>query len=148
MSANIAEYVSGTTNLNWGDYKYHCWTGEADGKDCNTANYAFADGKLTIDPSCTTGKAAVITLESAGKDNTYYIKSNGKYLYSTAAATSRKLALGTDKVEWVAQANSNGGITMVSNDVYLGTGGAQSNMIRSYNSVGSLLYGLVFFKAN
>ena len=148
MSAYLTSYVSGSTNLDWSSHPYHCWTGAADGKDCATANYAFADGKLTLDPACTSGKAAVITLESAGKENTYYIKANGKYLYSTAAATNRKLALGTDKVEWVAQANSNGGITMVSNDVYLGTAGAQSNMIRSYKIVDTLKYGLVFFKAN
>ena len=148
MSAYLTSYSNANANFDWSSHPYHCWTGADDGRDCVTANYAFADGKLTLDPACTSGKAAVITLESAGKENTYYIKANGKYLYSTAAATSRKLALGTDKVEWVAQANSNGGITMVSNDVYLGTGGAQSNLIRSYKSVGSLLYGLVFFKAN
>lgn len=149
MSGYLTSYTSGDINMDWSAYPYHCWTGAADGKDCATANYAYADGALTIDPTCTTGTAATITLEAvADKANTYYIKSNGKYLYSSAAATNRKLALGDTPAEWVATANANGGITLSSNSVYLGTAGAQSKMIRSYKAETTLKYGVVFFKAN
>lgn len=149
MSGYLTSYTSGDINMDWSAYPYHCWTGAADGKDCATANYAYADGALTIDPACTTGTAATITLEAvADKANTYYIKSNGKYLYSSAAATNRKLALGDTPAEWVATANANGGITLSSNSVYLGTAGAQSKMIRSYKAETTLKYGVVFFKAN
>lgn len=149
MSGYLTSYTSGDINMDWSAYPYHCWTGAADGKDCATANYAYADGALTIDPACTTGTAATITLEAvADKANTYYIKSNGKYLYSSAAATNRKLTLGDTPAEWVATANANGGITLSSNSVYLGTAGAQSKMIRSYKAETTLKYGVVFFKAN
>ena len=48
----------------------------------------------------------------------------------------------------VATDNANGGITLSSNSVYLGTAGAASKLLRSYKNESTLKYGVVFFKAN
>ena len=133
-------------------YPYHCWTGSVSGtatsnSDLITVSYSYDAGALTIKPE-TTGSAANVTLEKVdGKDNTYHIKYDGKYLASGASATNRRMILQDTAAEWVASDYSKGGIALCSNSVYLGTASAESNFLRSYKTETTPVYGVVFFKA-
>ena len=125
---------------------YHLATGTIDSGDMVTASYSFTNGVLT---AASDDNAADIELIAvAGKANTYYIKYNNQYLYSTESATNRKLAWGDTATEWVATNNSKGGITLSSNSVYLGSASATSKFLRSYKGESTPKYGVVFFKAN
>ena len=146
----MAGYLTEYNDSDWSSYPYHVCTGVT--TDLYTDNYSFVDGKLTKDPSITTSyeKSEIELIAVDGKANTYYIKfvDENQYLYSSEAATNRKLGLTDTATEWVATDNANGGITLSSNSVYLGTASAASKLLRSYKSEGSLKYGVVFFKAN
>ena len=48
--------------------------------------------------------------------------------------------------EWVATDNANGGITLSSNGVSLGSALATYDFLRSYKNESTLKYGVVFFK--
>lgn len=161
MSGYSTEYKSGDNSVTFAPYSYHVWTGTVSASNPATSNsdlvtvgYEFANGNLTVDPSAT-GEAALITLEAvSGSANTYYIKSGDKYL-KVFGAKNRRMGLAdtSDGAEWTFEAHEKGGI-MISNTfestVYiLGTGGAASNLLRSYGSpASSLVYGVCFFKAN
>ena len=123
---------------------YHIWNGTIDSGDCVTVSCSYTDGVL--DPQ--EGYEAVELVAVSGKANTYYVKLGAKYLYSSASATNRKLALCDTPAEWVATDNANGGITLSSNAVYMGSASAASKFIRSYKAESTLKYGLVFFKEN
>ena len=123
---------------------YHVWTGAIESGDCVTLSCSYADGSLNPQE----GYAEMELVAVSGKANTYYVKCGAKYLYSTQNATNRKLALSNTPAEWVATDNSNGGITLSSNAVYMGSASATSRFIRSYKAESTLKYGLVFFKKN
>ena len=146
----MAGYLTEYNDSDWSSYPYHVCTGVS--TDLYTDNYSFVDGELTKDPSITTSyeKSEIELIAVDGKANTYYIKfvNENQYLYSSEAATNRKLGLTDTATEWVATDNANGGITLSSNSVYLGTAGAASKLLRSYKGEGTLKYGVVFFKAN
>ena len=139
----MAAYLVSNGSDDWTATPYHLWNGEVNSGDLVTVNYSFNDNVLATSSS---DSAAVVTLEAvADKDNTYYVKCGDEYLYSTATATNRKLALSTDPAEWVATNNANGGITLSSNSVYLGTANASSKLLRSYQNEGTLNAGVYFF---
>lgn len=152
MAGYLTEYSyksnGETLSYDWSDYPYHVCTGVS--TDLYTSNYSFADGELVKDPDAQY-EAVEVVLESVdGKADTYYVKIDGKYLYSSECA-GRSLASGDTPVEWVASNHSKGGIafttTFPEGDVILGTAGAASKLLRSYKSpASSLKYGLVFFK--
>ncbi|MBQ4499794.1 MAG: hypothetical protein II985_06120, partial [Alistipes sp.] len=152
MAGYLTEYYDSSNKVNhdWSSYPYHVCTGVT--TDLYTDNYSFVDGELTKDPSIETSyeKSEIELIAVDGKANTYYIKfvEKNQYLYSSAAATNRKLGLTDTATEWVATDNANGGITLSSNSVYLGTAGAASKLLRSYKNESTLKYGVVFFKAN
>ena len=152
MAGYLTEYYDSSNKVNhdWSSYPYHVCTGVS--TDLYTDNYSFVDGELTKDPSITTSyeKSEIELIAVDGKANTYYIKfvNENQYLYSSEAATNRKLGLTDTATEWVATDNANGGITLSSNSVYLGTAGAASKLLRSYKNESTLKYGVVFFKAN
>ena len=125
---------------------YHLATGTVTSGDLVTTSYSFTNGVLT---AASDDDAADIELIAVtGKTNTYYIKYNGMYLYSTAASTNRKLAWGDTAAEWVASNDSVGGINLTYNGVTLGSASAESRFLRTYKSESTLKYGVVFFKAN
>ena len=142
----MAAYLVSYSDNDWTATPYHLWTGEVtsgSNGDLVTVDYSFNDNVLETYSS---DSAAVVTLEAvAGKANTYYVKCGDEYLYSTASETNRKLALSANPVEWVATDNANGGITLSSNSVYLGTANAGSNLLRSYKGEGTLKAGVYFF---
>ena len=141
----MAAYLTSYDGNDWAATPYHLWNGIVNSGDLVTVDYSFNDNVLETSSS---DSAAVVTLEAvAGKANTYYVKCGGKYLYSTQSATNRKLALSTDPAEWVATDNANGGITLSSNSVYLGTASASSRLLRSYNAENKLKAGVYFFAA-
>ena len=152
MAGYLTEYYDSSNKVNhdWSSYPYHVCTGVT--TDLYTDNYSFVDGELTKDPSIETSyeKSEIELIAVDGKANTYYIKfvNENQYLYSSEAATNRKLGLTDAATEWVATDNANGGITLSSNSVYLGTAGAASKLLRSYKNESTLKYGVVFFKAN
>ena len=152
MAGYLTEYYDSSNKVNhdWSSYPYHVCTGVS--TDLYTDNYSFVDGELTKDPSIETSyeKSEIELIAVDGKANTYYIKfvEKDQYLYSSEAATNRKLGLTDTATEWVATDNANGGITLSSNSVYLGTAGAASKLLRSYKNESTLKYGVVFFKAN
>ena len=139
----MAAYLVSYSSNDWTATPYHLWNGTVNSGDLVTVDYSFNDNVLETSSS---DSAAVVTLEAVdGKANTYYVKCGDEYLYSTATATNRKLALSTDPAEWVATNNANGGITLSSNSVYLGTANASSKLLRSYQNEGTLNAGVYFF---
>ena len=144
----MAGFLTSYDSNDWYYNPYHMWNGSISSNDLVTSCYSYVDGRLAVGTGYTDDAANIELIAVEGKENTYYIKYNGKYLYSTAASTNRKLALGTTAAEWVAKNNSNGGITLTSNGVNLGTAGAASRLLRSYASEGTLKYGVVFFADN
>lgn len=156
MAGRLESYTYTDSNTkeevvcDWTNYPYHVCTGVS--TDLYTNNYSFADGKLTVDPQIAEpyDKAEIELVAVDGKADTYYVKfvKDGKYLYSSEATTNRKLGLTDTATEWVATDNANGGISLSSNGVYLGTASAASKLLRSYKNEGTLKYGVVFFKAN
>ena len=155
IAGYMTQYVSGDKTSDWTNYPYHFWTGAVSSKyDLCTVN---GNENFELDPNMSAqdaakGQPAIISIVAVdGKANTFYVKSGEKYLYSSEAATNRKLALGDTPTEWVASDHSKGGIVLSSNQVQLGTAGAQYDLIRSYkdSSAGSSIkHGLVFFKQN
>lgn len=138
------KYTSNTEEKtsDFSDAPYHMWNG-AKGTDLATVQYAYANNTLTAKDTDTAADIELVAV--AGKANTYYIKSGNNYLSSTETK-NRKLTLGTEPAEWVASNNANGGITLSSNGVCLGTAGATSKLLRSYTDENILKYGVVFFK--
>ena len=144
-------------------YSYHIWVGTASTggpkkQDLETVNYQFENSVLTINPNLSDkdaqkGKATEIELVAVdGKDNTYYIISDGKYLSTVNYTTNRYLQLSDVKGEWTASDHAKGGIALTTTDgsasIILGTAGASYDMLRSYASPAqSLVYGVCFFKA-
>ena len=141
--AGYSESYSGTT---FAPYSYHIWTGAISSGDLITAGYKYdeASKTFTLNPNDSSkGVAAKIEIEAAGTANTYYIKYNGQYLYSTEAATNRKMGMTSTATEWVFSEHEKGGLSITSNEVILGTGGAASNLLRSYKApAASLVYGI------
>lgn len=153
MSGYLTNY-SYTSNgeeksFDWSANPYHICTGV--GSDISTEEYAFTDGSLVASADAEGTPVDVVLEAVTGKDNTYYIKIDGEYLYSSEWS-NRKLALGDTPTEWVATDNQNGGITMTTTlsegTISIGTAGAASKLIRSYKNESTLKYGLVFFKKN
>lgn len=152
MAGYLTEYsYNGTTN-DWSANPYHIAQGygTSSGKtDLYTTPYAYTDGDLVMKAG-ESYAAKITTLEAVeGKANTYYVKLDGKYLYSASAA-NRQLGGGDEPKEWVASNGAKGGIylTSVENPVILGTAGATSKILCSYTDDSNLKYGLVFFKEN
>ena len=148
LSGYATGYSNGTAVEDWSSNPWHVWTGEVYNGDLVTTPYYFDEttggfGIVSTDPYESGAQVELIAVE--GKSNTYYIVYNAKYLASSVAAQSRKLALVTEPAEWVATANANGGITLSSNEVYLGTGDAASRLIRAYKAESTLKYGVVLF---
>lgn len=158
--AGLSESYSNTT---FAPYSYHVWTGTVSGSNPATGNsdlvtvgyeYNSNNQQLTINPSAT-NTGAMITLEAvSGQTDTYYIKFGDKYLKGFAKANRRMgLADTSEGAEWVFSAHAKGGIqisnTFDGTAYILGTAGAASNMLRSYESpASSLVYGICFFKEN
>lgn len=116
--------------------------------DCKTTPYSYTDGTLTIKTG-ETKEAVIVTLIAVeGKSNTYYVKINGKYLYSSESATNRKLNLTDTATEWVVSDHASGGIVLNSNNVNLGTANASKDILRTYAKYSSLERGAYFFKKN
>lgn len=153
-------YMGGEDNLSFADYPYHVWTGttatNSGNGDVHTVSYAYNATTHTLtarqsgdrNSISNSSYAKKIEIVSAGSPNTYYIKSDGQYLYSTEASTNRRMALGDTPAPWVFSAHSTGGILLTSNnDVLLGTAKATYDLIRSYKtaSASSLSYGIVLF---
>ena len=132
---------------------FHLWDGtvssttpNTSNSDLNTESYSFAND--TWIAAGTDSAADVVLVAVAGKENTYYIMVGDQYLYSAEAGTNRRLALGSDPAEWVATDNANGGITLSSNGVYLGSATANYDMLRSYKGESTLASGVYFFAVN
>jgi hypothetical protein len=126
---------------------YYVWTGTVTSGDLDTSAYTYADGKLTTTES--TAGAEIELVAVSGKSNTYYVKVGDKYLYSTANASNRKLALGTDAAEWVFadKAGDGNGLSPCSNDVYLMTASnTTARLIRSYKTETQNAVGVYLFK--
>lgn len=143
----MAAYRESYQSNDWTANPYHLFNGV--GTDLYTTPYSFADGALTIKAGETYEAATVELVAVSGKANTYYVKYDGKYLYSSSY-DNRKLGTTTTATEWVASNNPGGGInlttTLSQGTVTMGTAAAASKMIRSYKNAGTLSYGLVFFK--
>lgn len=141
--AGYSESYSGTT---FAPYSYHIWTGKVSSGDLITTGYKYdeASNTFTLNPNDSNkGVAAKIEIESAGTANTYYIKYDGQYLYSSEASTNRKMGLTSTPTEWVFSEHEKGGLSITSNEVILGTAGANSNLLRSYKTpAASLVYGI------
>ena len=154
----MAGYSESYDDNTFAPYSYHIWVGTVNKGDIETVNYQFSESLLTINPNLSDqdakkGKAAEIELVAVdGKENTYYIMSNGQYLSTSSYTTNRKMQLSDVKGEWVVSAHEKGGIMLTTSDgtnaIILGTAGASYNMLRSYKAPAqSLLYGVCFFKA-
>ena len=129
---------------------YHLWDGTVSStapatsnSDLNTNSYALNNNVLTA--AGTDNAADVVLVAVEGKENTYYIMVGEQYLYSAAAGTNRRMGLSATPAEWVATDNANGGISLSSNGVFLGSANATSRYLRSYASETTLKYGVVFF---
>ena len=152
MAGYLTEYTYNNTTNDWSATPYHIAQGygTSSGKtDLYTTPYAYTGGDLVMKAG-ESYAAKITTLEAVeGKANTYYVKLDGKYLYSASAA-NRQLGGGDEPKEWVASNGAKGGIylTSVENPVILGTAGATSKILRSYTDDSNLKYGLVFFKEN
>ena len=160
MAGYATEGNSG--KVQFAPYSYHIWVGSISSSGSNrgleTVNYQFSDGVLTINPNLSEqdakkGKATEIELVAVdGKENTYYIMSNGQYLSTSSYTTNRRMQLSDTQGEWVVSAHEKGGITLTTSDgtnaIILGTGDASYDLLRSYKAPAqSLLYGVCFFKA-
>ena len=160
MAGYATEGNSG--KVQFAPYSYHIWVGSisssGSNRDLETVNYQFSDGVLTINPNLSDkdaqkGKATEIELVAVdGKENTYYIMSNGQYLSTSSYTTNRRMQLSDTQGEWVVSAHEKGGITLTTSDgtnaIILGTGDASYDLLRSYKAPAqSLLYGVCFFKA-
>ncbi len=160
MAGYATEGNSG--KVQFAPYSYHIWVGSisssGSNRDLETVNYQFSDGVLTINPNLSEqdakkGKATEIELVAVdGKENTYYIMSNGQYLSTSSYTTNRRMQLSDTQGEWVVSAHEKGGITLTTSDgtnaIILGTGDASYDLLRSYKAPAqSLLYGVCFFKA-
>ena len=153
MAGYATEYKDNQGNVT--DYSanpYHLWTGKiatsSANTDLETAMYSFSNGAL-VPGAAVLAAPAIVTLEEvAGKTGTFYVKVGDQYLINTASGTNRRVALGTDKVEWAASDFEQGGIVLSADGVNLGTGKAKSSLLRSYKDATfatSLQYGIVFF---
>ena len=146
LSGYIEEY-SGTT---YAPYSYQIWTGEVK-NDLVTKSYEFTNEILNPKDEAIFNEVELISVPN--KVNTYYIKTDNKYLYSTSGA-NRKLGLTEDpaNAEWVfSNLNTVGkpeakGITATNNGVYIVTAGAASNHLRSYGNSSNYDHGMYFFK--
>ena len=144
MISNVANLTAGTYYMAGYTDKYQIWNGKISSGDLVTSSYSFAGGSLTAAATDDAVQMELIAVD--GKENTYYVRYNGQYVYSTSAA-NRKLAFTSTPTEWVASNHSVGGIYLSSNGVNLGTNStASSRLIRSYANLSTLTYGLVFFK--
>ena len=153
----LAGYSESYNTTTYAPYSYHLWTGTVSSNngnsDLNTVNYQYnKDAKsLTLNPNLSAqdaakGTAVKVEIVSAGSANTYYIKYNGKYLYSSQASTNRRMALGDSPAEWVFSDHAKGGLSITNNNVILGTGGATYDLLRSYAApANSLVYGICLF---
>lgn len=148
----MAGYSEKYQDTTFTPYSYHVWTGTVSSGDLETIGYEYASELLTINPSAeNTNKAQVELVNVSG--NTYYVKYNGQYLSTSSYTANRKMQLSDTPCEWTLSDHSKGGIMLTatdgSNSASLGTAGAESKMLRSYRqaSVGSLVYGVCFFKA-
>ena len=151
----MGAYLTASTGQYATDFSanpYHLWTGNiktsSANTDLETTDYAFANGELTVKSGATDNAADITLVAVEGKANTYYIKVGGKYLYSTASATNRRLALGDTPTEWVAKDHSKGGVLFSSNNVFLGSADANSAHLRSYKSETTPKFGVFFFAEN
>ena len=143
----MAAYLTtGSGSLDLSANPYHLANGDVNSGDLVTTSYAYTNNVLTT--TSTDDAADIELIAVAGTTNTYYIKCNDQYLYSTESATNRKLAWGDTATEWVASNYSKGGIALGSNGVTLGTANASSRFLRSYKTATTPAYGVVFFKAN
>ena len=160
MAGYATEGNSG--KVQFAPYSYHIWVGSisssGSNRDLETVNYQFSDGVLTINPNLSEqdakkGKATEIELVAVdGKENTYYIMSNGQYLSTSSYTTNRRMQLSDTQGEWVVSAHEKGGITLTTSDgtnaIILGTGDASYDLLRSYKAPAqSLLYGVCLIKA-
>jgi hypothetical protein len=163
--------ISNISNITAGKYlmaaysttksQYLVWTGEVTStgtsttgnSDLKTVAYTYADGKLSATSS--TGTEIELVAVS-GKDNTYYIKSGSKYLYSSVATTNRRLYLQDEPAEWVFENKSGDGTGVVAsnNGAYIMTVKEDSNttestynsFIRSYKTETNSSVGVFLFK--
>lgn len=149
----MAGYSEAYTSTTFSPYSYHVWTGTIASGDCVTCGHEFDkdNGTLTKNPSATTEPAWVELVAVSGKENTYYIVCDGKYLSTSDYTANRKLQLGDIKGEWTMSEHSKGGIQLTTSDndnsIILGTAGAASNLLRSYKApANSLTYGVCFIK--
>ena len=143
----MAAYLTSYDSNDWTANPYHLFTGVT--TDLYTTPYSYNQGVLTIKSGETYTAKTIELIAVSGKTNTYYLKYDGEYLYSSQSE-NRKLGLTTTATEWVASNNSKGGITLKTTvsgtDIHVGTAGASSKIIRSYKTESTLKYGLVFFK--
>ena len=143
----IAAYSEGYDKTDFKANPWHLCTGVS--TDLYTTPYTYTSESKLVPAAGTTNLAITITVVAVeGKENTYYIKSGNKYLYSSVAATNRKLGLTDTATEWVASDHASGGIVLSSNEVNLGTANAGSSILRSYAKASSLKAGVFFFKKN
>jgi hypothetical protein len=156
---NVADLTAGTYYLSGYATKgsnvtftapYHVCTGT--GADLFTQPYNYNNDKTLVEETESQyAPSEVVLVAVDGKANTYYIMFGDKYLYSTQGE-NRKLGTTTTATEWVAKDNAKGGITLKttvgSTDIHLGTGTADSKLLRSYKSEATLQYGCIFFKKN
>ncbi len=151
----MAAYCESYNETDFEANPYHLCTGAKittanSNADLYTTPYSYSDaGKLS--PITGAEKfAKIVTLVAVeGKENTYYVMLDGKYVYSYATNTNRRISLTDTPTEWVASDHSKGGVVLSSNQVDLGSAAAQSDFIRSYKAgSSSIKYGLYFFKQN
>ncbi len=154
----MAGYVLTNNNsVDLSPYNYQMWTGStsADGSNLNTnsdlvtVSYEFANNELTPQTASEAVTKEVQLVAVDGKANTYYIMVDGKYLYNSQNAVNRRLFF-TDTAadaEWVFANKSNGtGICPSNNGVWLMTGAATFNYLRSYKTETQSTTGVFFFK--
>ena len=148
MGGYLTTYTNQGTTYDWTANPYHMFNDVS--TDLFTTPYSFTNGVLTKKAGEQYDANTVELVAVSGKADTYYVKIDNKYLYSSEY-NNRKLGLTTTATEWVASNSSKGGISLTTSvgtgTVTLGTAGATSKMLRSYkDSASSLKYGLVFFK--
>ena len=148
----LAGYSESYQTTTYAPYSYHVWTGKVSTNSSNTDlatsgyKYDEASNTFTLNPNYDKNKgvAAKIEIEAAGTANTYFIKYDGQYLYSSEASINRKMGLTSTPTEWVFSEHEKGGLSITSNDVILGTAGATYDLLRSYKTPAStLVYGIV-----
>ena len=99
MISNVANLTAGTYYMAGYTDKYQIWNGKISSGDLVTSSYSFAGGSLTAAATDDAVQMELIAVD--GKENTYYVRYNGQYVYSTSAA-NRKLAFTSTPTEWVA----------------------------------------------